>query len=88
MRPAARRKPADGVDHRFYQSLRRKIMTFEELKTAILNLSEEDQKRLILEVVPEIWPKACTDDACLVKIRELVDEDAVRAYREQNLGGI
>jgi peroxiredoxin len=64
------------------------VMTYEEIKEAVLKLSDSDQKRLILEVIPQIWPKACTDDTCLNKIRELVDEDAVRAYREQHMGGI
>ncbi len=63
-------------------------MTFEEVKAAVLSLSEADQKRLITEIVPEIWPRACTDDACLVKMRELVDEETVKNYRAQNMGGI
>jgi hypothetical protein len=63
-------------------------MTFEEIKTAILNFSSEDQKRLITEVVPQIWPKACTDKACLVKMRELVDEETVKSYREQHMDAI
>jgi len=36
-------------------------MTFEEIKTAILNLD--------CEVVPQIWQKASTDESCLVKMR-------------------
>lgn len=63
-------------------------MNFEEIKTAILNLSGSDQKRLITEVVPQIWPKACIDDVCLMKIRELVDEETVKTYREQHMDGI
>jgi hypothetical protein len=64
------------------------VMTFEEIKTAILNLGAEDQKRLIKEVVPQIWQKACTDESCLVKMRELVDEETVKGYREQHMNGI
>jgi hypothetical protein len=63
-------------------------MTFEEIRTAILNLSAADQKRLITDIFPLIWPKACTDDACLLKVRELVDEEAVKGYREQHMDGI
>jgi hypothetical protein len=63
-------------------------MTFEDIKTAILNLSSEDQKRLITEVVPQIWQNACTDKACLVKMRELVDEETVKGYREQHMDAI
>jgi hypothetical protein len=63
-------------------------MTFEEIRTAILNLSGADQKRLITEIIPQIWPKACTDDVCLMKVRELVDEETVKGYREQHMDGI
>ncbi|MCU0588739.1 MAG: hypothetical protein MUF52_11360 [Syntrophobacteraceae bacterium] len=63
-------------------------MTFQELKAAVMGLSVEDQKRLITEVIPTIWSKACLDDQCLLKVRELVDEDTVKKYRAQNMGGI
>ncbi len=63
-------------------------MTFEEIKTAILTLNSEDQKRLITEVIPQIWQKACTDASCLAKMRELVDEETVKGYREQHMDGI
>jgi hypothetical protein len=63
-------------------------MTFEEIKTAILSLGSEDQKRLIIEVVPQIWPKACIDESCLLKMRELVDEETVKGYRAQHMDGI
>lgn len=63
-------------------------MTFEEIKSAIMNLSDADQKRLIMEVIPNIWPKACVDDSCVGKVRELVDEAVVKKYREEHMGGI
>jgi len=63
-------------------------MTFEEIRTAILNLSASEQKRLITDILPQIWPKACTDDVCLMKVRELVDEETVKGYREQHMDGI
>ena len=63
-------------------------MTFEEIKTGVMNLSLKDQQRLIKEVLPEIWPKACTDNSCVARVRELVDEDAVRRYQEEHLGSI
>jgi len=63
-------------------------MTFEELKAAVLGLDQSDQKRLILEVLTEIMPKVCTDDVCLNKIRNFVDEETVRTYREQHMDGI
>ncbi len=63
-------------------------MTFEEIKMGVLGLSEEDQKRFISEVVPLIWPKACLDDICVQKFRNLVDEATIKDYREKHMGGI
>lgn len=63
-------------------------MTFEETKAAVFNLDHNDQKRLIMEVLTTIMPKVCTDDACLNKIRNFVDEETVKTYREQHMGGI
>ncbi len=63
-------------------------MKYEELKAAIVQLDQSEQKRLIMEVLPEILPKVCTDDACLAKIRYFVNEETIRQYREQHMGGI
>ncbi|SPF47676.1 conserved hypothetical protein [Syntrophobacter sp. SbD1] len=63
-------------------------MTFDEIRSAILGLSEADQKKFITDVVPLIWPKLCLDDLCVAKFRELVDEATVTKYREQHYGGI
>jgi hypothetical protein len=63
-------------------------MTLDEIKSAILSLSEADQKKIIIEVVPLLWPKACQDDFCVAKFRKLVDEATVKEYREQHLGTI
>jgi hypothetical protein len=63
-------------------------MNFEEIKSAIMNLNDQDQKRLILEVVPAIWPTACLDDICVDSLRELVDEATIKEYREQHLDSI
>jgi len=63
-------------------------MTYDEIKDAILKLSDADQKKLITEVVPKIWEKACTDDSCLLEMRRLVDEDTVKNYRNQRMSGI
>ncbi len=63
-------------------------MTLEEMKSAILSMSEDDQKKFVTEVVPLIWPKACLDDYCVAKFRELVDEATIKEYREQHQGGI
>jgi len=45
-------------------------MTFEEIRSAIVDLSAADQKKIILEIVPQLWPKACVDDACVNKNRQ------------------
>jgi hypothetical protein len=63
-------------------------MTFEEVKSAILGLGEKDQKRVITEIVPLIWPKACLDDSCLARMRDIVDEETVKEYRAQHKGEI
>lgn len=63
-------------------------MTFDEVKKAVLSLSGKDQKRLITEIVPEIWPQACTDNSCLNKMRELVDEETIKPYRDKHMGNI
>ncbi len=63
-------------------------MTLDEIKSAVLGLSEADQKKFVTEVVPLIWPKACLDDLCVDKFRELVDEATIKEYRDKHLGGI
>ena len=63
-------------------------MTFEEAKSAVMSLSGADQRRLIVEVIPQIWPKACVDDSCVDKVRELVDEATVKRYKEEHMGSI
>jgi hypothetical protein len=64
------------------------IMTFEEIKAAVMGLSAADQKRLILEVVPQIWPKACADDSCVKRMKEMVDEQVIKKYREEHMDSI
>ena len=63
-------------------------MRFEEVKAAVLNLDQSEQKRLIIEVLTEIMPKVCTDDLCLNKIRTFVNEETIKTYREQHMDGI
>ncbi|MGO9018806.1 MAG: hypothetical protein ACLQVJ_10705 [Syntrophobacteraceae bacterium] len=63
-------------------------MTMEEIKSAILGLSEGDQRKFITEVVPLLWAKACLDDSCVAKFRELVDDATIKEYREQHYGSI
>jgi len=63
-------------------------MKIDEVKAAVLNLEPSEQKRLIVEVLTEIMPKVCTDDACLDKIRGFVDEETIKSYRAQHMDGI
>ncbi len=63
-------------------------MSFEEIKQEILNLSAFDKKRLITEVVPQVWDTACDDQECAFKVKDLVDDDIVRPYNEMHMGGI
>lgn len=63
-------------------------MTFEEVKSAVLSLNATDQKRVITEIVPLIWPKACVDDSCLARMRDIVDDETVKEYRAQHKGEI
>lgn len=63
-------------------------MTYDEIKAAVLNLEQSEQKRLIMEVLTEMLPRVCTDEACLSQIRNFVDEETIRTYREQHMGGI
>lgn len=63
-------------------------MTYEEIKSAVLNLDQNEQKTLIMEVLTELLPKVCTDEACLSQIRNFVNEETIRTYREQRMDGI
>jgi glutamine synthetase adenylyltransferase len=57
-------------------------MSFEEIKDRVMSMDETDQKRLITEVVPQVWERACDDTSCALKLKELVDRDIVRPYDE------
>jgi hypothetical protein len=63
-------------------------MKFEEAKAAMLALDQNEQKRLIIELLTDIMPKVCTDDDCIGKIRGFVNEETIRTYREQHMDGI
>jgi hypothetical protein len=41
-----------------------------------------------MEVVPQVWHKACDDASCALKYKELVDKDIMRPYDESFMGGI
>jgi hypothetical protein len=63
-------------------------MTFEEIKAAIMELDDAGKKRVVLELLPAIWPKIVGDDSCLDLLRKLVDEESVRKYREEHMDHI
>lgn len=64
------------------------MMKFEEIKTAIMNLAESEQRRVVLELLPEIWSNIVGDDACIKLLRKLVDEESVRRYQEEHMDHI
>jgi hypothetical protein len=64
------------------------MMNFDEIKTAIMNLDEREQRRVVLELLPEIWSKIVGDDSCLKLLRKLVDEESVRRYQEEHMDHI
>ncbi len=63
-------------------------MKYEDLKAALLNLEDREQRRLILELLPEIWPKLAADNACVAVLRKLLDEESVRIFQEEHLDHI
>jgi hypothetical protein len=63
-------------------------MTFNEIKTAVMNLDDKEQKRVVFELVPAIWPKVVGDESCLKFLRKLVDEETVKKYKEEHLDSI
>lgn len=63
-------------------------MTYEEVKSAVLSLDQNEQKNLVMEVLTELLPKVCTDEACLSQIRDFVNEETIKTYRKQHMDGI
>ncbi len=63
-------------------------MAFEDVKAAIMKLSDKDKKRVVTEVLPQIWPKIVGDEACLALLRKMVDEEAVRKYKEEHMDSL
>jgi hypothetical protein len=63
-------------------------MKFDEIKAAVMNLDEGGQRRVVLELLPAIWPKVVGDDACIKLIRKLIDEESVKRYQEEHLDHI
>ena len=63
-------------------------MTFDEIKAAVVSLDDQGKKRVVCELLTEIWPKIVGDDVCLKFLRKLVDEAAVAKYKEEHMDSI
>jgi hypothetical protein len=63
-------------------------MNFEAIKAAVMNLDAGEQRLVVLELLPAIWPQIAGDEACLELIRKLVDEASVKRYQEEHLDHI
>jgi hypothetical protein len=63
-------------------------MTFDEIRTGIMGLSAPEQKKIILEIVPQLWPKACVDDACVTRMKTLLDDAVIAKYRDEHMDSI
>lgn len=63
-------------------------MGYDEVRDAILNMTANDQKRLIMEVIPQVWDRACDDVTCALKLKKLVDQEIMRPYDDIYTGGI
>ena len=44
-------------------------MSFNEIKDTIMSMDTDDQRRLITEVVPQMWDRACEDRSCALNER-------------------
>jgi hypothetical protein len=70
------------------RNMRRKgagIMNFEAIKAAVMNLDEGGQRRVVLELLPAIWPQIAADEVCLKLIKRLIDAESVKRYQEEHL---
>jgi hypothetical protein len=63
-------------------------MTFDQIKAAVLKLNKKEQRRVVQELLPEIWPNLVGDESCLQLLRKLVDEESVRKYKEEHMGNV
>jgi hypothetical protein len=63
-------------------------MTFDEVRAVIMAMDDQGKKRVVMELLPAIWPKIVGDEACLELLRKLVDEEAVAKYKEEHMDSI
>jgi len=64
------------------------LMKFDEIKAAVMNLDEGEHRRVVLELLPAIWPKIVGDDSCIQLLRKLVDEESVNRYQQEHMDHI
>jgi len=64
------------------------MMNFEAIKAAVMNLDAGEQRRVVLELLPEIWPQIVGDDSCIKLIRKLVDAESVKRYQQEHMDHI
>jgi hypothetical protein len=43
-------------------------MRLEEIKDTIMSMDTGEQKRLIMEVVPQVWGRVSDDTSCVMKL--------------------
>jgi hypothetical protein len=60
------------------------LMKFQEIKVALAHLEAQDLRRLVLEVLPALWPQIVADEACVQLLRQLVDEASVKQYQDEH----
>jgi hypothetical protein len=63
-------------------------MKFDEIKLEIMNLDEKEKRRVVLELLPEIWLQIVRDDECIKLLRKLIDEESVKMYQEEHMDHI
>jgi hypothetical protein len=63
-------------------------MNCTDLKAAIMELAKDEQRQLVRAVLPEIWPNLAGDDSFIELIRQLVDEESVKRYQQENMDHI
>ena len=63
-------------------------MKFDEIKAAVMNLDAGEQRRVVFELLPAIWPKIVEDEPCIKFIRKLIDAESVKRYQQEHLDHI
>ncbi len=62
--------------------------TLAQIEKAILELSATEQEELILSVLPKIWKDLGKDETFFENVKQLVDSEAERRYKEEYMDHI